>query len=540
MNGARRPQTETERSLVRLRARLEAWSMGCRDSDIGDRPAASWRIPFERLSIPFPPLSAAPYANLTMEEAAMKHNSTRERKEKPARLSVSLLERIQPHAAGIDCGQNSHFVAVPPERDPQPVREFRTFTADLHRLADWLMQCGVKTVAMESTGVFWIPLYEILEQRGLQVVLVNARDVHNVPGRKSDVKDCKWLRELHSVGLLRASFRPAAAIVPLRSFMRQRETLVEEAATRIQRMQKALTEMNLKLHTVLTDLTGQTGLRIVRSILEGERDPERLAANRDYHCHASQAEIVAALTGNYRAEHLFALRQNFAAYEFLLKQIAECDGEIEGLLTTLAARQPPPSAPLPAARRKRASKHQPQFDIRGPPHRLTGGVDLSQIDSIGPQAALHLIGEIGTDMTRWPTEKHFTSWLALAPNNKISGGRLLSSRTPPSANRAAVILRRCAMTLTKTSTALGAFYRRLAMRVGKPKALTATARKLAVLVYRVLSGSLVYNDPGAIEYHQLNRNRELKSLRKRARLLGFELFDPSTGEVLAPNLQPVF
>ena len=428
-------------------------------------------------------------------------------------------------------------MAVPPDRDAEPVREFRTFTTDLERLADWLSRCRIKTVAMESTGVYWIPLYEILEQRGFEVMLVNARDVHNVRGRKSDVMDCEWLRELHSVGLLRASFRPAAAMVPLRSFMRQRETLVEEVATRIQRMQKALSEMNLKLHTVLTDLTGQTGLRIVRSILAGERDPQRLAAHRDYHCHASHAEIVAALTGNYRPEHLFALRQNFAAYEFLLKQIAECDSEIEGLLNSLAAQQPPPSAPLPAARRKRVSKHQPQFDIRGPLHRLTGGVDLSQIDSIGPQAALHLIGEIGTDMTRWPSEKHFASWLALAPNNKISGGRLLSSRTPPSANRAAVILRRCAMSLTKTSTALGAFYRRLAMRVGKAKAITATARKLGVLVYRVLSGNLVYHDPGADAYHQLNRDRELRSLRKRAKLLGLELVDLSTGELLT---SPVF
>jgi len=315
----------------------------------------------------------------------------------------------------------------------------------------------VKTVAMESTGVYWIPLYEILEQRGLEVLLVNARDVHNVRGRKSDVKDCEWLQQLHSVGLLRPSFRPAAAIVPLRSFMRQRETLVEEAATRIHRMQKALTEMNLKLHTVLTDLTGQTGLKIVRSILDGERDPERLAAYRNYRCHASHAEIVAALTGNYRAEHLFALRQNFAAYEFLLKQIAECDGEIEALLATLAAQQAPPSAPLPAARRKRVSKHQPQFDIRGPLHRLTGGADLSQIDSIGPQAALQIIAETGTDMRRWPSEYHFASWTTLAPNNKISGGRLLSSRTPPSANRVAIILRRCAMSAGKTSTALVAF-----------------------------------------------------------------------------------
>jgi hypothetical protein len=339
------------------------------------------------------------------------------------------------------------------------------------------------------------------------------------------------------VGLLRASFRPAAAIVPLRSFLRQRETLVEEASTRIQRMQKALTQMNVMLHVVVTDITGQTGLRIVRSILAGERDPERLAAHRDYRCHASHAEIVAALTGNYRAEHLFALRQNFAAYEFLLKQIAECDGEIEALLTTLADQQPPPSAGLPDARGTRVSKNTPGFDIRGPLHRLTGGIDLSQIDSIGPHAALQLVAEIGTDMRRWPTEKHFTSWLALAPNNKVSGGRLLGSRTPPSANRAAVMLRRCAMSLGRTSTALGAFYRRLALRVGKAKAITATARKLAVLVYRVLAGQLLYHDSGAVAYHQLNRARELKSLRKRAKLLGVDLLDRSTGELL---VNPVF
>src|SRR5215469_1129411 len=423
-----------------------------------------------------------------MREAAMKHNPKRKHEAKKERVSISLLERIQPDAAGIDCGQSSHFVAVPPDRDPQPVREFRTFTTELERLADWLARCGIKTVAMESTGVYWIPLYEILEQRGYEVMLVNARDLHNVRGRKSDVMDCEWLRELHSVGLLRASFRPAATIVPLRSFMRQRETLVEEAATRIHRMQKALSEMNLKLHTVLTDLTGQTGLRIVRSILAGERNPERLAAHRDYHCHASQAEIVAALTGNYRPEHLFALRQNFATYEFLLKQIAECDSEIEALLTTLAAQQPPLSAPLPAARRRRASKHQPQFDIRGPLHRLTGGADLSQIDSIGPQTALQLIAEIGTDMRRWPSEYHFASWTSLAPNNRISGGRLLSSRTPPSANRVAAILRRCAMSVGKTSTALGAFSRAPAIRIGMAKAITARPGKRSLHGSRVLSG----------------------------------------------------
>jgi len=479
-----------------------------------------------------------------MKEAAMAHKQAdeakrREPRKQPRRPQPSLLERIQPDAAGVDCGERSHFVAVPVERDPEPVREFPTFTAELIRLADWLAQCRVKTVAMESTGVYWIPLYEILEERGFEVVLVNARDVHNVPGRKSDVQDCVWLRELHSVGLLRASFRPSADMVPLRSYLRQRETLVEEASARVLRMQKALTQMNLMLHVVVTDITGATGLAIISAILAGQRDPDLLAAHRDYRCHASRAEIAAALTGNYRAEHLFALRQNFEAYQFLLKQIEECDAAIEALLATLAEKQPPPQAALPAARRPpQLNNHAPRFEIRTPLHRLTGGADLSQIHSIGPHAALQLIAEIGTDMSRWKTEQHFSSWLALAPHNKVSGGRLLSSRTAPSANRAALVLRRCAMSLSRTATALGAFYRRLAARVGKAKAITATARKLAVLVYRALSGRLVYQDPGAIRYHLINRAREIKSLRKRAKLLGLELINLSTGEVLL-NANPV-
>jgi len=453
---------------------------------------------------------------------------------RPRQEPNSLFERIQPNAAGIDCGEKSHFVAVPPDRDAQPVREFRTFTADLQRLAEWLVRCGVKTVAMESTGVYRIPVYEILEQHGLEVVLVNARHVRNVRGRKTDVLDCEWLQQLHSVGLLRASFRPAAAIVALRAYVRERGILVEEVAARIQRMQKALTQMNVMLHTVISDITGATGLKIVRSIVAGQRNPEALAAHRDSRCRASRKEIVAALNGNYRQEHLFSLRQNLAAYQFHLEQISECDAAIETLLNTLAAQQPQPAAALPPPRRKSYPKgHEPRFDIRTPLHRLTGGADLSQIDAIGPQAALQLVAEIGTDMSRWPSAGHFTSWLTLAPNNKISGGRLLSSRTPPSANRAAVVLRRCAMSLARTPTALGAFYRRLAARAGKAKAITATARKLALLVYRVLSGELVYQDPGAAAYHQLNRNRELKSLRKRAKLLGLDLLDRSSGELIS-------
>jgi hypothetical protein len=337
---------------------------------------------------------------------------------------------------------------------------------------------------------------------------------------------------LHTVGLLRASFRPAGEITALRAYLRHRETLVQGAATHIQRMQKALVQMNLQLHTVISDLTGVTGLRIVRDILAGVRDPQALAAHRDYRCKAPAEEIAASLTGHYRPEHLFALRQNLEAYEFLKRQIDACDAEIDAHLTALAARQAPPRDPLPAPRRKTKPRdNDPRFEIRSPLHRLTG-TDLSQIDAIGPYSALRLVAEIGTDMTRWRTEKHFTAWLTLAPKNKVSGGRLLSSKTQPSANRAAAILRRCAMSLGRTPTALGAYYRRLAYRVGKPKAITATARKLAVLVYRVLRGDILYRDPGALAYEQRDRARVLRALRKRAKQFGFDLLNLQTGDVV--------
>jgi transposase len=444
-----------------------------------------------------------------------------------------LLKRIQPDAAGIDCGATSHYVAVPGDRDPAPVREFRTSTGGLHALADWLVKCGIKTVAMESTGVYWIPVHEILEERGLEVVLVNAHHVHNVRGRKTDVQDCQWLQELHSVGLLHASFRPAGEIVTLRSYVRHRQSLVEATATCIHRMQKALTQMNLKLHHVLSDITGVTGMAIVRDILAGVRDPHKLAAHRHGGCKATEQEIIAALTGNYRPEHLFALRQNFEAFEFYQRQLADCDQAIEAQLTQLMQTRQPPAQELPAARpRCKPSKNEPRVELREPLHRITGGADLSQIDGIGPYGALQLIAEIGTDMSRWPTEKHFTGWLTLAPNNKISGKRLLSSRTQPSANRAAAVLRRAAMSLSRSSTALGAYYRRLAARLGQPKAITATARKLAVLVYRVLRGQIAYQDPGAAAYLQLHRARLINGLRRRAQQLGLSLINLESGEVL--------
>jgi hypothetical protein len=312
---------------------------------------------------------------------------------------------------------------------------------------------------------------------------------------------------------------------------------VENATTYIQRMQKALIQMNLQLALVVSDITGVTGLGILRDIVAGQRDPQHLAQHRDRRCHASKAEIIAALTGNYRPEHVFVVRQNLALFDACQAQLAACDMAIETHLHTLTARLAIPATPLPPARVVATRRdNEPRFDIRTPLHHVTGGVDLTQIDGIGHYTALKLLGEIGTDMGRWATEKHFTSWLTLAPKNKISGGRLLSSRTQPSANRAAAILRMTAMCIGRTQTALGAFYRRLAARLGKPQAITATARKLAILVYRALKGELVYQDPGADTYDAQQRTRVLRRLRQRAASLGFELVNRTTGEVVAAGV----
>jgi len=465
----------------------------------------------------------------------MKHNRRR-RPSKP-RVSPSVLERINPNVAGIDCGSAEHFVAVPPDRDPTPVRSFPTFTSDLHRLADWLTACRVTSVAMEATGVYWIPIYEILEARGVEVHLVNARHVKNVPGRKSDVSDCEWLRELHRVGLLRGSFRPTDAIVALRAYLRHRQTLIETAGAHIQRMQKALVQMNVQLPLVVSDITGVTGLRILRDIVAGRRDPTQLAEHRDHRCRASKTEIIAALTGNYRPEHVFVLQQNLELFDACQTQLVACDTAIEAHVQTLTASMTTPATPLPAPRvTKKPRDNEPRFEVRTPLHQLTGGVDLTQIDGIAPYTALKLISEIGTDMERWPTEKPFTSWLTLAPKNKITGGRLLSSRTQPSANRAAAVLRMAAMSLGRTQTGLGAFYRRMAARIDKPQANTATARKLAILVYRALKGELVYRDPGADAYDHHQRTRLVRRLRQRAATLGFSLVNRETGEILEPAM----
>jgi transposase len=430
---------------------------------------------------------------------------------------------INPHAAGIDIGATHHVVAVAANRDRQPVRTFRTFSGDLHQLADWLQAVGIRTVAMESTGVYWIPVFEILEARGFKVLLVNARDVKQVPGRKTDVNDAQWLQQLHQYGLLRGSFRPREAVVGLRAYLRLRERLIEYAAAHIQHMQKALMEMNVQLHHAVTDITGVTGLRIIRALVAGERSPEVLATYRDRRCAASEATLRAALTGHYRAEHLFALQQALDLYDVHQAKIAECDAEIERALTALSAEKPTPEMPLPS-RRHGKGRNEPTFEVREALYQLLGA-DLSQIHGLGSYTILRLVAECGDDMSRWPTAKHFTSWLCLAPANKISGGRVLSSATRRSSNRAAALLRIAAVNVGRTQTALGAFYRRLAARVGKAKAVTATARKLAILFYNALRYGMAYVDPGVSAYETRYRERVVQQLKRRAKSLGLTLVE---------------
>src|SRR3954467_3356695 len=332
------------------------------------------------------------------------------------------LSAVHPAAAAIDIGATMHVAAVGPDRGPQPVRTFQTFTDDLHRLADWLVRCGIKTVVMESTGVYWIPVFEILEQRGFEVMVVNARDAKHVPGRKTDVSDAEWLQRLHAYGLLRASFRPQAEIAGLRAYLRQRERLLDYAAAHIQHMQKALTQMNLQLHHVVSDITGVTGMSIIRAIVAGERDPNVLATHRDRGCHASVETIRQALIGNDREEHIFALSQALELYDIYQAKVAECDKRIAAVLKRLKEASPTPADPLPAARHKGRSSNPLTFDVREALYAVIG-IDLTQIHGLGPYLALKLVGECGTDLSAWPSAKHFTSWLGLAPHNKISGGK---------------------------------------------------------------------------------------------------------------------
>lgn len=444
---------------------------------------------------------------------------------------MDAMSMVNPSAAAIDIGSTMHMAAINPKADDNPVRAFGTFTGDLHAMARWFKECGVTSVAMESTGVYWIPAFEVLEQHGFHVILVNARYAKNVPGRKTDVSDAVWLQRLHSYGLLRGSFRPEAGVATLRAYLRQRERLIEYTASHIQHMQKALMEMNVQLHHVVSDITGVTGMRIIRSMVAGERFPATLAQMRDIRCHASAEKICAALSGNWRDEHIFALCQSLALYDFYQTKILECDRKLETALKAFELGTGHDTRRLPEVRTKTKQVNTPDFEVRAALYRVLG-VDLTQIHGIGPSLALKLVGECGTDLAAWPSSKHFTSWLCLAPGNKISGGKLLSSKTRRSSSRAAALLRLAATTIGRSDTALGAFYRRLSARAGKAKAVTATARKIAVLFYNSLRYGMAYHDPGATQYEERYRSRVIGNLQRRAKAFGFTLHEmPSESDM---------
>jgi transposase len=452
--------------------------------------------------------------------------------------TTALLQTLNPHAAGIDVGATDLWVCVPPSAVaasaapsvlavlPSHVRHFGAFTADLHAIAAWLQQCQVTTVAMESTGVYWIPLYDLLESAGFQVLLVDPRQVQRAPNRpKTDVHDCQWIQRLHSLGLLTAAFRPEEPIRVWRAYQRHRATLIEDAGRHLQRIEKALEQMNVKLSEVVSDITGVTGMGIVRAIVRGERDPKTLAKLRDHRCKASVAVITRALQGTWQPEHVFALQQSLALYDYYHEQIQACDQVIEAHLQELALPEVPPLEPTRRVRRRR--DNEVTFDARQRLHHMAG-VDLTAIEGIEESTALVVLSEIGTDMSRWPSEKHFGSWLGLAPNPKKSGGKVKSSATRPGVNRAAQALRLAAKNLQRSKSALGAFFRRIAARRGLAKAITATAYKLARIVYALLKHGTAYVAQGLAAYETAYRERVVRHVKRKAAELGLVVVEPDT------------
>jgi transposase len=424
-------------------------------------------------------------------------------------------EIVFPNAAGIDVGASSHWVAVPRHSTDEPVREFGPMTDDLNAMADWLIACGIDTVALESTGVYWIPVYEVLEQRGLSVWLVDARQMKYVPGRKSDVQDCQWLQKLMTFGLLRAAWRPKGEVCTVRAVARLRDVLLAEQASWVQRMQKALVEMNIQLTEVLTDVMGLTGQAIIRAIVAGERDPKALARHRNARVKASAAEITKALTGNWRDEHLFVLGQALAMYDDITRHLVECDARLQVLLTDLGQSE------VDLGKAPRAgSKVRQEFDARQTLANWAG-VDLTRINGLGLAAVMKILSEIGPDVSRFETVKHFCSWLGLSPGTKISGGKVLSAKTKRSANRVRQVLKMAAMSLSRSDSALGAFYRRLCSRMDKPRANTAVAHKLARMVYYMLTRGEAFVDKGQQHYEEQQRQRSVAALKRRAAALGF-------------------
>jgi transposase len=447
-------------------------------------------------------------------------------KNKQGKRSPRSLKTIQPNAAGIDLGSREHWVAGPPQENGIPnVQRFGTTTPELLRLADWLKEQGVETVAMESTGVYWIPLYEILDGRGFQVVLANARQISNVPGRKTDMIDCQWVQLLHACGLLRGSYRPSNDICRLRALMRERNTMIDQRSDWIRRMQKCLDQMNVCVHQAVSDITGVTGMAIIRAIVDGERDPHALARRRDRRCRKSKEQIAEHLTGTWRAEHLFNLRQALKIYDQLCDVIAQYDSEILAYIKTLQpADTADISAPPPASKSKAKNfVARGQEPMRQGLYRLCG-VDLTTIDGIGVDTAAVIVSELGLDFTVFPNESHFVSYLRLAPNLSISAGKKVPRRFKSSTcTRVATALRMAALTLRNSRTALGGFYRRVAWRKGASVAVFATARKLAQLIYRLVRYGQAYVDTGAEAYEARFNQRRLKFYTKALNAMGYNV-----------------
>lgn len=433
-------------------------------------------------------------------------------------------EEVFPNAAGIDVGASSHWVAAPPHVGDESVREFGAMTDDLNTMADWLLACGVDTVALESTGVYWIPVFEVLEQRGLKVWLVDTRQMKYVPGRKSDVMDCQWLQKLMSLGLLRAAFRPDAQVLVLRAVARQRELLITEQGSWVQRMQKALVQMNIQLTEVLSDVMGITGQAIIRDIVAGQRDPKALARHRNGRVKASREEITKALTGNWRDEHLFVLAQSLAMYDDIARHLTECEAKMQALLAELGqSRVDLGKAP------RAGSKTRTEYDARQTLANWVG-VDLTRINGLGLTAAMKILTEIGPDLSRFASVKHFCSWLGLCPGTKISGGKVLSAKTKRSTNRVRQALKMAAMSLAHSESALGAFYRRMCARMDKPSANTAVAHKLARMVYFMMTRGEEFVDQGQQRYEDQQHQRSVAALKRRATALGY-VINPVTTAV---------
>ncbi|CAN5891593.1 IS110 family transposase [soil metagenome] len=454
----------------------------------------------------------------------MKKKESKQRKEE--------FQVVNPRAAGIDIASMEHFVAVPERLEAQPVRHLGAFTRDLEALADWLVSVGITTVAMESTGNYWLSLYEVLEARGLEVCLVNARHMKNVSGRKSDVQDCQWLQQLHTFGLLKACFIPGETVRRLRCYVRQRNAVEQQKGRDLQHLQRSLTDMNLKLHHLVSDLEGVAAMRIVEEIAAGVTDARQLARHRNKAMKATEEELVRSLEGNYTAEHLFTLNQALSSYRFHVGQMRECDEQIERLLSAMSGTEQQQGEEFCSrGKARKARKNQYRFDLRSYLLELLG-VDLTQVEGLEENTVLEVIAETGTDLGKWATAKHLASWLGLCPNPAKSGGKVLGhkQRGGRSSSRAAKAFRLAARSLHASGHYLGGLYRRVSHKKGPKAAIKAVARKLAVIFYTMVRNKADYVPLEAKEYEERTKARIIKNLRRKAQALGLELREMASGQ----------